>query len=64
MSDKENQRSVSSNFIKNLNEESFETEESILLDQITLLILHYESISDPFEKVENTRLKNDLKSTL
>ena len=63
VSEKENQKSVS-NSIKILTEESFETEESILLDQITLLILNYESISDPFEKVENTSLKNDLKSTL
>ena len=57
VSDKENQTSAS-NSIETLNEVTFESEESILLDQSTLLTLNYESISDPFEKLENTRLKN------
>ena len=34
------------------------SEESILLDQSTLSTLDYEPISDPFEKLKNTRLKN------
>ena len=29
-----------------------------LLDQSTFLNFNYESISDPFEKLKNTRLKN------
>ena len=57
MSDKENQTSVS-NFIANLNEATFKSEESFLLDQSTLSILNYESISDPFEIFKNARLKN------
>ena len=56
-SDKENQTSVS-NSIETLNEVTFESEESILLDQSTLSTLDYEPISDPFEKLKNTRLKN------
>ena len=56
-SDKENQTSVS-NSIETLNEVTFESEESILLDQSTFSTLDYESISDPFEKLKNTRLKN------
>ena len=54
---KENQTSVS-NSIETLNEVTFESEESILLDQSTLSTLDYEPISDPFEKLKNTRLKN------
>ena len=57
MSDKENQKSVN-NSIETLNEVTFESEESILLDQSTLSILDYEPISDPFEKLQDTRLKN------
>ena len=56
-SDKENQASVSKP-IETLNEVTFENEESILLDQSTLSILNYEPITDPFEKLKNTRLKN------
>ena len=56
-SDKENQASVS-NSIETLNEVTFESEELILLDQGTLSTLDYEPISDPFEKLKNTRLKN------
>ena len=56
-SDKENQASVS-NYIETLNEVTFESEELILLDQGTLSTLDYEPISDPFEKLKNTRLKN------
>ena len=37
---------------------TFESEESILLDQSALSTLDYELISDPFEKLKNTRLKN------
>ena len=55
--DKENQTSVS-NSTETLNEVTFESEESILLDQSTFSTLDYESISDPFEKLKNTRLKN------
>ena len=54
VSDKEKQTSVS-NSIETLNEVTFE---SILLDQSTLSTLYYESNSDPFEKLKNTRLKN------
>ena len=57
VSDKENQTSIS-NSIETLNEVTFESEESILLDQSTISILNYESISDPFEKLKNTRVKN------
>ena len=46
------------NSIETLNEVTFESEESILLDQSTFSTLDYEPISDPFEKLENTRLKN------
>ena len=56
-SDKENQTTVS-NSIETLNEVTFESEKSILLDQSTLSTLEYEPISDPFEKLKNTRLKN------
>ena len=56
-SDKENQTSVS-NSIKTLNEVTFESEESVLSNQSTLSTLDYEPISDPFEKLKNTRLKN------
>ena len=55
MSDKENQNSVN-NSIETLNEVTFESEESILLDQSNLSTLNYESILDPFEKLKNTRL--------
>ena len=55
--DKENQTSVS-NSIETLNEITFESEESVLLNQSTLSTLDYEPISDPFEKLKNTRLKN------
>ena len=54
VSDKEKQTSVS-NSVETLNEVTFE---SILLDQSTLSTLYYESNSDPFEKLKNTRLKN------
>ena len=54
VSDKEKQTSVS-NSIETLNEVTFE---SILLNQSTLSTLYYESNSDPFEKLKNTRLKN------
>ena len=50
-----NQTSTSTS-IKTLNEVIFESEESILLDQSTLSTLNYMSISDPFEKLKNTRL--------
>ena len=56
-SDKENQTSVS-NSIETLNEVTFESEESVLSNQSTLSTLDYESISDPFGKLKNTRLKN------
>ena len=55
--DKENQTSVS-NSVETLNEITFESEESVLLNQSTLSTLDYEPISDPFEKLKNTRLKN------
>ena len=55
MPGKENQMSVS-NSIETLNEVTFETEESFLLDQSKLSTLNYESTSDPFEKLKNTRL--------
>ena len=55
--EKENQMSVS-NCIEILSEVTFESEESILLDQRTLSTLNYDSISDSFEKFKNTRLKN------
>ena len=53
----ENQISVS-NCIEILSEVTFESEESILLDQRTLSTLNYDSISDSFGKFKNTRLKN------
>ena len=53
----ENQMRVS-NCIEILSEVTFESEESILLDQRTLSTLNYDSISDSFEKFKNTRLKN------
>ena len=55
--DKEKQTSVS-NSIETLNEATFEIEESILSDQSTSSTLKYESISNPFEKLKSTRLKN------
>ena len=55
--DKENQTRVS-NSIENLSGVTFESEESVLLDQSTLSTLVYEPISDSFEKLKNTRLKN------
>ena len=55
MSDKENQMSVS-NSIETLNEVTFESEDSFLLEQSKLSTLNYESISDPFEQLKNTRL--------
>ena len=63
LSDKENQTSVS-NSIETLNEVTFESEESILLDQSTLSTLNYESISDPLAKLKNTRLKNPKRLTI
>ena len=56
-SDKEKQMSES-NSIETFNEVTFESEDSILLDQSTLSTLNYKPISDPFEKLKNTRLKN------
>ena len=56
-SDKKKQTNVS-NSIETLNEVTFESEESVLLNQSTLSTLDYEPISDPFEKLKNTRLKN------
>ena len=47
-----------SNSIETLSGVTFESEESILLDQSVLSTLDYEPISDPFEKLKNTRLKN------
>ena len=41
-----------------LNEVTFESDKSVLLDQSTLSTLDYEPISGPFEKLKNTRLKN------
>ena len=55
MSDKEIQMSVS-NSIETLNEVTFKSEESFLLDQSKLSTLNCESISDPFEKLKNTGL--------
>ena len=55
--DKENQTSVS-NSIETLKEVTFESEESVLLNQSTLSNLDYEWILDPFEKLKSTRLKN------
>ena len=54
---KENQTRVS-NSIENLSGVTFESEESVSLDQSTLSTLVYEPISDSFEKLKNTRLKN------
>ena len=56
MTDKENQNSVS-NSITTLIEVAFEIEESFILNQSTLSTLNYKFISDPFEKLENTRLE-------
>ena len=56
MTDKENENSVS-NSITTLNEVAFEIEESFILNQSTLSTLNYKLISDPFEKLENTRLE-------
>ena len=56
-SDIENQTRVS-NSIETVSGVTFEIEESILLDQSALSTLDYEPISDPFEKLKNTRLKN------
>ena len=56
-SDRENQTSVS-NSIETLHAVTFESEESVLSNQSTLSTLDYEPISDPFEKLKNTRLKN------
>ena len=61
--DKESQTGVS-NFIETLNEVTFESEESISLDQSMLSTLHYESISDHFEKLKTTRLKNPNRLTI
>ena len=47
-----------SNSIETLSGVTFESEESISLDQSTLSTLDYEPISDPFENLKNTRLKN------
>ena len=55
VSDKEIQMSVS-NSIETLNEVTFKSEESFLLDQSKLSTLNCESISDPFEKLKNTGL--------
>ena len=41
-----------SNSIETLNEVTFESEESILLDQSSLPTLNYEPISDPFENLK------------
>ena len=57
VSGKENQTSVS-NFIETLNEVTLESDESFLLDQSMLSTLNYELVSDLFEKLKNTRLKN------
>ena len=56
-SDKENQTSVSDS-IETLNEVTFESKESILLDRSASSTLNYDSVSGPFEKLKNTRLKN------
>ena len=55
---KENQTSLS-NSIETLNELTFESEELILLDQSPLSALNYQSISDPFGKLKNTRIQTD-----
>ena len=59
-SDKENLTSVS-NSIETLNEVTFESEESILLDQSMLSTLDYKPISDPFEKLKilDLRIQTD-----
>ena len=41
------------NSIQTLHEVTFESEESILLDQSTLSTLNLESISDPFDKLKS-----------
>ena len=46
-----------SSSIATLNQLTFESAESILLDQSTLPTLNYKLISGPFEKLKNTRLK-------
>ena len=56
-SDKENQTSLS-NSIETLNDVTFESEKSVLLNQSTLSTLSCKPISDPFEKLKNTRFKN------
>ena len=55
--DNQNPTSVS-NSIETLDKVTFESEESILLDQSTLSTLDYDPISDPFEKLKNTKFKN------
>ena len=55
--DNQNPTSVS-NSIETLDEVTFESEESILLDQSTLSTLDYDPISDPFEKLKNAKFKN------
>ena len=62
-SDKKNQESVS-NSIATFNEVTFESEESILLDQSTLSSLNYELFSDLFGKIKNTRLWNSNRLTI
>ena len=57
LQDKENQTSIF-NSIATLNELTFESEESFLLDYSTLSTLNYELISDLLEKLKNTRIKN------
>ena len=56
-SDKENQAS-GSNSVETSSEVTFESEESILIDQRMLSTLNYEPISYPFKKLKNTGLKN------
>ena len=48
-----------SNLIETLDEVTSESEESILLDQNMVSTLDYEPISDPFEKLRNTRFKKN-----
>ena len=55
--DNQNPTSVS-NSIETLDKVTFESEESILLDQSTLSTLDYDPISDPFEKLKNAKFKN------
>ena len=63
MSVKENKTSVS-NSVATLNEATFESELSLLLDKSTLPTLNYDSISNLFEKLKNTRFKNPNKSII